>query len=117
CDQSLRKMARMAHRGLRVLRPAPFARRQTLTTVASWELNENGPVVHGVAYRGKSAEFERFVDLPTRSALPLELAMSGRIPKDWFRSHGWHVRDAYDISHDPWVYRGYLAQSFAEWSV
>ena len=92
-------------------------RRRVLTTVASWEPTEKGPVIRGVAYRGKSAEFERFVDLPARSVLPLELALSGRIPADWLRAHGWQVRDAYDISHDPWVYRDYLAHSWAEWSV
>jgi hypothetical protein len=92
-------------------------RRRTLTTVASWEPTEKGPEVHGVAYRGKSAEFERFVDMPAHSALPLELALSGRIPADRLRAHGWRVRDAYDVSYDPWVYRDYLARSWGEWSV
>jgi hypothetical protein len=92
-------------------------RRRVLTTVASWEPTERGPVVHGMAYRGKSAEFERFVDMPAHSALPLELALSGRIPADWLKAHGWQVRDAYGISHDPWVYRDYLARSWGEWSV
>lgn len=92
-------------------------RRRALTTVASWEPTEQGPVVHGVAYRGKSAEFERFVDMPAHSVLPLELALSGKIPADWLRAHGWRVRDAYGISHDPWVYRDYLARSWGEWSV
>jgi hypothetical protein len=27
------------------------------------------------------------------------------------------VRDALNISHDPWVYRDYLARSWGEWSV
>lgn len=93
------------------------ARRRILTTVASWEPTEKGPVVRGVAYRGKSAEFERFVELPVHSVLPLELALSGRIPADRLRAHGWQVRDAYEISHDPWVYRDYLAHSWGEWSV
>jgi hypothetical protein len=92
-------------------------RRRVLTTVASWEPTERGLVVNGVAYRGKSAEFERFVDMPGHSALPLELALSGGIPGDWLKAHGWQVRDAFGISYDPWVYRDYLAHSWAEWSV
>jgi hypothetical protein len=92
-------------------------RRQALTTVASWEPTESGPVVNGVTYCGKGTEFERFIALPARSALPLELALSGRVPEERLRTHGWHVRDAYGISSDPWIYRDYLAQSFAEWSV
>jgi hypothetical protein len=96
--------------------PVP-ARRRVLTTVASWEPAEQGPVVNGVTYRGKSVEFERFMNLPSRSAVPLELSMSGKVPSDTLRAHGWQVLDAYEISHDPWVYRDYLAQSFGEWSV
>ena len=93
------------------------ARRQVLTTVASWEPTESGPVVRGKAYGGKSTEFKRFVDLPSRSALPLELALSGKIPADWLQAHGWQIHEAYSISHDPWVYRDYLAHSWGEWSV
>lgn len=92
-------------------------RRRVLTTVASWEPKERGLVVDGVAYRGKSAEFERFVDMPAHSVLPLELAMSGEIPADWLKAHGWQVRDAFGISYNPWVYRDYLAHSWGEWSV
>jgi hypothetical protein len=93
------------------------ARRPVLTTVASWEPTEGGPVVKGVTYRGKGAEFERCIDLPLRSTLPMELALSGKIPADRLRAHGWQVLDAYRVSHDPWVYRDYLARSFGEWSV
>jgi hypothetical protein len=92
-------------------------RRQTLTTIASWEPTESGPVVEGRAYTGKSTEFQRFLSLPSRSPLPLELALSGKFPRERLLDHGWRVIDAYEVSHDPWVYRDYLARSFAEWSV
>jgi hypothetical protein len=92
-------------------------RRRVLTTVASWEPAEAGPVVDGVKYRGKSVEFERFIDLPSRSPVPIELAISGNFPRERWREHGWKIREGYDISRDPWVYRDYLADSLAEWSV
>lgn len=92
-------------------------RRRVLTTVASWEPAEGGPVVRGVHYKGKSAEFERFMQLPSRSVLPLELAMSGKAPSHRLLAHGWHMVDAYSVSSDPWIYRAYLAKSFGEWSV
>lgn len=92
-------------------------RRRILTTVASWEPAEGGPVVNGVQYKGKSAEFERFLDLPSRSVIPLELAMSGRAPKERLQAHGWKMVEAYPVSSDPWVYRDYLACSLGEWSV
>ena len=93
------------------------ARRRVLTTVASWEPSEGGPVVGGVTYAGKSREFARFMDLPARSPLPFELALSGRVPADQVRAHGWRLVDPYAVSKDPWVYRRYLATSLGEWSV
>jgi hypothetical protein len=93
------------------------ARRRVATTVASWVTKEGGPVVDGVAYGGKGTEFERFIDLPARSALPLELALSGPAPADRLRAHGWMLRDGHLISRDPWIYRDYLAGSLAEWSI
>ena len=95
----------------------PSGRRRTLTTVASWEPAESGPVVNGVRYGGKSVEFERFLDFPSRSPLPIELAMSGRAPAERLRSRGWRLVDGYAVSRDPWLYRDYLAASFGEFSV
>jgi hypothetical protein len=93
------------------------SRRHTLTTVGSWEPSEKNLVVAGVVYKGKSAELERFLDLPARSVLPLELAMGGRAPVERLRARGWQMVDAYGVSKDPWVYRDYLANSLGEWSV
>jgi hypothetical protein len=92
-------------------------RRGTLTTVASWESTEGGPTVDGVSYGGKNVEFERFIDLPKRVSVPLELALSGRPPRGRLAQHGWRLINPYEVSRDPWVYRQYLAQSAGEWSV
>jgi hypothetical protein len=91
--------------------------RRILTTVGSWVISEKGPVVDGVTYGGKSQEFERFIDLPSRSALPLELALSGDAPRARLQRHGWQVIDGHAVSLEPGTYRAYLAGSFAEWSV
>jgi hypothetical protein len=93
------------------------ARRRVLTTVASWEPSESRPVVGGIAYAGKSLELARFIDLPARSALPLELALSGPAPYERLRSHGWRLADPAVVSRDPWIYRRYLAASLGELSV
>jgi hypothetical protein len=92
-------------------------RRPVFTTVASWEPTEKGPVVNGVAYAGKSREFERFLDLPGRSPLPIEVALRGPAPADRLRARGWQLRDGYEVSHDAVAYRDYLATSAGEWSV
>jgi hypothetical protein len=94
-------------------------RRPVFTTVASWEPNEKGPVVNGVAYSGKSTEFLRFIDLPRHVQATLEIALSGLPPGPTARleANGWNVIDAFAISSDPWNYREYLATSLGEWSV
>jgi hypothetical protein len=93
------------------------SRRHTLTTVASWEPTEKGPTFDGIMYTGKSTEFLRFQDLPSRAALPLEVAMSGPAPHATLRGKGWSVVDAWAVTSDPWIYRDYLAHSLAEWSI
>ena len=93
------------------------SRRRVLTTIASWEPSEQGPVIDGVPYYGKSREFERFIDLPTGSTEPLELALSGLAPVDRLRRHRWRIVDGYEVSRDPIAYRRYLASSLGEWSV
>jgi hypothetical protein len=94
-----------------------FARRRMLTTVMSWEPHEKGPAIDGVTYSGKSREFRQFIDLPRTAPLPLELAISGRPPREMLRAAGWKLIDGYQVSCDPWLYRDYLANSFGEWSV
>ena len=95
----------------------PHRRRHMLTTVASWEPSQKGPVHEGISYAGKSTEFLRFLELPVHSGVPIEVALSGPAPHEQLNAAGWHVVDAYTVSSDPWVYRAYLADSLAECSV
>ena len=95
----------------------PSSRRRVLTTVMSWDPHEKGPTVDGVMYTGKSGEFLQFLDLPRQAAAPLEIAISGRPPREQMLAAGWKLVDGYQVSSDPWVYRDYLANSLAEWSV
>jgi hypothetical protein len=92
-------------------------RRRTLTTVASWEPHAKPLVVEGVRYFGKSAAFERFLDLPRLSALPIEVALSGPAPRDRLREAGFALIDPATVSGDGWIYRDYLGDSLGEWSV
>jgi hypothetical protein len=93
------------------------SRRRMLTTVASWEPTEKGPVVNGVTYCGKSVEFRKFMAMPARSALPLEIAISGAVPQAELGAAGWNLREGLEVSSDPWTYRNYLAESTGEWSI
>lgn len=98
-------------------RLAPAQRREALTTIASWEPNQKRMQYNGREWGGKSDEMLRFLDLPAHTDAPLELAMSGPAPRDKLKQAGWSVIDALSVSSDPWIYRKYLAESFAEWSV
>jgi Glycosyl transferases group 1 len=91
------------------------SRRRVLTTVASWE--HATTIVRGREYRGKGVEFERFLNLPRRSPLTCELALGGKYPREELLRLGWQLQPTGPVSKDPWVYRDYLATSFAEWSV
>lgn len=92
-------------------------RRRTLTTVASWNPHEVSVEIAGREFGGKSKEFERFLDLPTRLPIPMELAISGKYPAQRLQENGWNPVDALPVSNDPTVYREFLRRSFGELSV
>ncbi len=98
-------------------RLAPPQRRRVLTTVMSWESADRGPIIDGVEYGAKSREFVRFIDLPGRSPLPLEIAISGKAPRAELTARGWRLVEAPQACGDPWSYRDYLARSYGEWSI
>ena len=54
--------------------------RGRFTTVMSWKTGVSLPMIDGVRYGGKDVEFSRFVDLPRRSRVPMEVAVSGAAP-------------------------------------
>ena len=92
-------------------------RRRVATTLASWEPTESATEVDGESYSGKGSEFLRFVDLPSKAAIDLELALSGAAPRDRLQAAGWRLREGWEVSSSPRVYRNYLADSTLEWSV
>lgn len=93
----------------------PTAR--SFTTVMSWKTDASPPLIDGVRYGGKNVEFERFLDLPRRTDVPLEVAIAGAAPLDELRARGWSVVDAGERSATMESYRAYLQGSRGEWSV
>jgi hypothetical protein len=90
---------------------------RAFTTVMSWKTDVTPPSLAGNTYGGKDIEFMKFIDLPSRVSMPLQLALSGAAPLDQLRRHGWQVVDAYDKSSTMDQYRDYLRSSRGEWSV
>jgi hypothetical protein len=103
-----------------VLDDWPFAfdpKTRHYTTVMSWKTDVTLPNLAGITYGGKDVEFIKFMSLPSRTPVPLQVALSGAAPRDQLRRRGWDVIDAYEQSHSMDAYRNYLRGSRAEWSI
>lgn len=87
------------------------------TTVMSWKTDVTLPTLSGTVYAGKDVEFLRFIDLPRRVSVPLEVALSGNAPRHELEQHGWQIVDAHAKSTTPDAYLDYLRGSRAEWSI
>jgi hypothetical protein len=91
----------------------------TLTTIANWrhvgkDISWLGEIYHW----SKHHEFLRFINLPSHSALPLELAI-GAIREDevsLLRLHGWRVIPSVSLS-EPGAYHKYICASAGEFTV
>jgi hypothetical protein len=98
----------------RVATPPPGA---AYTTVMSWAHGRPAPRIDGVERAGKDVELLRFLELPSRVGVPLELAVSGEPPRGQLAAHGWRVVDAEPISRTMAAYQDYVRGSRGEWSV
>src|SRR2546422_4367433 len=61
------------------------------TTVMSWKIEPTPPSLGGRVYGGKDVEFERFMDLPSRTPERLEVAHAGEAPRARLRGAGRRV--------------------------
>ena len=90
------------------------------TTVANWQQTGKDVTWRGERYGwSKHTEFLRFLDLPARTAQPLELALASLPEPDrsLLSAHGWRVADAVALSRDADTYRNYLRASRGEFTV
>lgn len=87
------------------------------TTVMNWQSHE--PVyLEGREYGQKNVEFVRFVDLPRRTRVPLEVAVSGKgVPRESLLEHGWRISDAQAVTASFDSFQRYLQASLGEFSV
>jgi len=86
------------------------------TTVMNWQ--SHAPVrFKGKDYGQKDLEFARFMDLPQRISVPLEVAVAGQAPQQELQVNGWRLRDAHQVTRSYDGYRSYIAGSMGEFSV
>lgn len=90
---------------------APF------TTVMNWQSHSHLEF-EGRTYRQKDVEFERFIDLPNRVSVSMEVAVAGdNTPTARLASRGWHIRDAHSITTSVDSYLEYIRSSAGEFAV
>lgn len=83
----------------------------------SWKIDERPPEIAGWTLGAKDREFEKFMALPPKAGVPLELAVSGRAPREALTANGWRLVEGHAVSSDGEVYRDYIQGSRGEWSV
>jgi hypothetical protein len=90
------------------------------TTIGTWDARDRDVEVAGrkLSWK-KNIKYEGMINLPSRvPQARLELTMSGMTedaPR--FAAAGWHVKNALDVSRDPEVYRSYIRESVAEFTI
>jgi hypothetical protein len=98
---------------------APPAAGMVLTTVANWKTTGKDVVWQGDTYYwSKHYEFQRYIALPSRATLPLELAI-GAITEaelERLRRHGWRLVPSVSLV-EPNAYRAYIQASAGEFTV
>jgi GT2 family glycosyltransferase len=90
------------------------------TTIGNWQQHEDDLELRGEVYHwSKHHEFLKFLDLPSRTAQPFELSLAScdDQAKQLLEENGWRVRPAAELSGDLDVYRSYIVDSRAEFTV
>jgi hypothetical protein len=90
--------------------PAGTAAGDRFTTVMTWQI-ESFADVGG----NKDQEFMKFIDLPSRTTQPFEIAVNG--PQAMLRERGWSTIDAMQATRTPGLYREFIQRSKAEFGV
>jgi hypothetical protein len=80
------------------------------SSVMTWQI-ESFTDVGG----NKDQEFLKYIDLPSRTTQPFELAVNG--PEKLLREHGWSTVAAMGVSRTLWDYREFIQRSRAEFGV
>ena len=90
------------------------------TTIGNWRQDWREVTFEGERYTwSKHHEFLKYLDLPRRTGLGFELALSSCAPEDreMLAARGWGVRDGLEVSTSIDRYRDYIGASRGEFTV
>lgn len=100
--------------------PTPPKENASYTTVSHWYMkrawmeDEDGGYIDD-----KRSGFLPYLDLPSHTSQPLELALhlAGDVAeRGMLEKHGWAVREAHEVTSTPWDYQKYIQGSLGEFS-
>jgi hypothetical protein len=100
--------------------PAPLD--SAFTTVSGWYANEWVCTAGGYYGNDKRHGFLPFLDLPSRTRQPVELALNlgqgteAVVERRSLEARGWRVRDSYEVAGTPADYQRYIQRSRGEFS-
>lgn len=86
------------------------------STVMNWQSHQ--PIIfNGHSYGQKDVEFSKFIDLPARAGVPVEVAAAGNVPRRELQDKGWRLCDAHEVTATFDAYQNYITASLGEFSV
>ena len=87
-----------------------------VSTVMNWSAWKD-LTFDGQVYGQKNREFERFIDLPQRTAQAFLLAIGGPVPRERLGQHGWSLVDALETTITIEAYQRFVAASRADFGI
>jgi hypothetical protein len=88
-----------------------------MTTIANWDTKDNGIVWQGRKYYWQK-DFRRFIDIPLKTKLSLELALVGLKDheKEALSKNGWSLSSGFELA-DYFKYHDFICRSMGEFTV
>lgn len=100
------------------VRNSPPAAHAPFTTVMTWDYFRGHLICGGAEYFTKVPEYEKFRDLPSRTHVPLALAVGGdKAPLNRIAADGWQTLSAHEATLTPTSYQQLIHDSAGEWSI
>ncbi|HJZ73910.1 MAG TPA: hypothetical protein VKE51_19360 [Vicinamibacterales bacterium] len=95
----------------------PACANAAFTTIMVWQ-PYRAIEYEGRVYGAKNLEFMKFLDLPHRTSVPLEVALSGDpVPIEQLQGAGWRIQNPLAVTETWEKFRDYVAASRGEFTV
>lgn len=97
----------------------PSEKGSAYSTIMNWVSYNETVTYQDVTYGHKSIEFEKFIELPPRVNVPIEIAVTSMLPpkKKELSRYGWNLLDAQEVTRTVDSFWRYLQQCRGEFSV